>query len=111
MLFYRIDKQPYKSEVDLLMESQNSMQPGSNEYVQMESLIAEKVIERNKKSILNQLENISDSACNFSRVKMRKIRQKVCPKFENSVPTAKNEWKWRFGFKQIRIKVFICFYI
>ena len=46
------------------------MQPGSEEYLKCEKMIAEKVIERNRQIILDQLQNISDPTCNLSRVKM-----------------------------------------
>ena len=78
-----------KSEIEVIMESQTLMQPGSKEYLKCEKMIAEKVIERNRKIILDQLQNISDPTCNLSRVKMWRIRQSVCPKNVNPVPVPK----------------------
>ena len=53
--------------------------------------ITEEICERNKQIILQQISNMSDSSGNMSRIKMWKIKQKVCPKTVNSVPVAKKD--------------------
>ena len=51
--------------------------------------ISNLIYERNRKMIVDQVSQMSDVHCNFSRVKMWKLRQKVCPKIQPSCPVAK----------------------
>ena len=55
----------------------------------IEEDLANKIFERNKQIIVDQVANMTDNACNLSRIKMWKIKQKVCPKQEVSYPVAK----------------------
>ena len=51
--------------------------------------IAEEICQRNKSRIIEQIGNMSDNTGNMSRLKMWKIKSKVCPKNSSSVPVAK----------------------
>jgi hypothetical protein len=51
--------------------------------------ISNLIYERNRKLIVDQVSQMSDVHCNFSRIKMWKLRQKVCPKVQPSCPVAK----------------------
>jgi hypothetical protein len=51
--------------------------------------IANQIFERNRKLIIDQVCDMSDITCNLSRVKMWKVKQKVCPKIETAYPVAK----------------------
>ena len=51
--------------------------------------IANQIFERNRKLIIDQISEMSDMTCNFSRVKMWQVKRKVCPKIEPSYPVAK----------------------
>ena len=53
--------------------------------------ISEEIFERNRRVILDQISEMSDSSGNMSRVKMWKIKQKLCPKNSDSVPVAKKD--------------------
>ena len=66
-----------KSEVNIIMERQTLLQPGSEEFLENESLIAEKIAERNKRIIIEQIQEMTDPTGNLSRIKMCKIRQRV----------------------------------
>ena len=65
-----------------LMKSAQEMTPNDRE-------IAEKIFERNRSIIVQQISDMSDASSNFSRVKMWKVKQKVCPKYEVDPPAAK----------------------
>ena len=71
------------------MERQTLLEPGSEEFLENESLIAEKIAERNKRIIIEQIQEMTDPTGNLSRIKMWKIRQRVCPRNENNVPVSK----------------------
>ena len=51
--------------------------------------ISNLIYERNRKLIMDQINSTADMSGNLSRVKMWKVKQKVCPKVKNSVPIAK----------------------
>ena len=51
--------------------------------------IANQIFERNRKLIVDQVCEMSDITCSFSRVKMWQVKQKVCPKIEPVYPVAK----------------------
>ena len=51
--------------------------------------ISELISVRNRKVILEQVSGTADLSGNLSRLKMWKLKQKICPKIENSVPVAK----------------------
>lgn len=78
-----------KSEVNIIMERQTFLEPGSEEFLENESLIAEKIAEQNKRIIIEQIQEMTDPTGNLSRIKMWKIRQRVCPRNENNVPVSK----------------------
>ena len=54
-------------------------------------MIAEKIWERNRAVIVEQISKMSDASCNLSRVKMWKIKKKICPKNEVTPPVAKSD--------------------
>ena len=56
-----------------------------------EDKITEEICERNKRLILEQVSAMSDTSGNMNRIKMWKIKQKVCPKNVNSLPVAKKD--------------------
>ena len=52
-------------------------------------LIAEEIFVKNRQLILEQVSGMSDTASNLSRIKMWKVKQNICPKFEVNIPVAK----------------------
>jgi hypothetical protein len=66
-----------------------------------DKLIAEKIWERNRAVIVEQISEMSDASCNLSRVKMWKIKKKICPKNEVTPPVAKF---WKSGYNQDQLK-------
>ena len=59
------------------------------EDTEVDNEIAEKIYERNRNLIFEQINEMTDSSGNMSRIKMWKIKQKVNPKHMPSVPVAK----------------------
>ena len=55
----------------------------------IEDELADKIYERNRQIIIDQVASMTDTACNLSRIKMWKIKQRVCPKQDVSYPVAK----------------------
>ena len=55
----------------------------------IEKDITYQIFERNRKLIVDQVSEMSDMMCSFSRVKMWQIKQKVCTKIEPVYPVAK----------------------
>ena len=51
--------------------------------------IASQIFERNRKLIIEQVSEMSDVTCSLSRIKMWKVKQKVCPSVETACPVAK----------------------
>ena len=73
--------------------------------------ICEKIHERNRKNIMEQIHEISDKGGNMSRIKMWKLKQKVCPKYESSDPVAKLDKNGnlicdRSGLKRLYVEVY-----
>ena len=64
--------------------SQNSLEMNESD-----RLIADQIYEKNRSLIIEQISEMTDSSTNLSRVKMWKIRQKVCPRYETDSPVAK----------------------
>ena len=55
----------------------------------IEKELAEQIYERNRKIIIDQVGGMVDTSCNLSRIKMWKVKQKVCPKKNVAYPVAK----------------------
>ena len=53
--------------------------------------ITEEICARNKRGIMEQISEMSDTSGHFSRLKMWKIKQRLCPKNGPSVPVAKKD--------------------
>ena len=53
--------------------------------------ITEEICARNKRVIMEQISEMSDTSGHFSRLKMWKIKQRLCPKNGPSVPVAKKD--------------------
>ena len=53
--------------------------------------ITEEICLRNKKMIIEQIGEMSDTCGKMTRIKMWKIRQKVCPKKNSIIPVAKQD--------------------
>ena len=100
-----------KSEVNIIMERQTLLQPGSEEFLENESLIAEKIAERNKRIIIEQIQEMTDPTGNLSRIKMWKIRQRVCPRNENNVPVSKINERGELISNKKELKSLYCVYI
>ena len=60
---------------------------------QINQEIAIEIAERNRKLIIEQVGEMSDISCSFSRLKMWKVKQKVCPKIVTEYPVAKIDSK------------------
>ena len=57
----------------------------------IEKEITEKITQRNRNLILEQVSGMADTSGNLSRLKMWKIKQRICPKYEMNVPVAKKD--------------------
>ena len=72
----------HKNKVDIyiskLIEKKRLAKDHENLIIEKE--IAEKIFERNRKVILDQVGDMVDNSSNMSRLKMWKVKQKVCPK-------------------------------
>jgi hypothetical protein len=77
----RITSQKKESKVEELLSMRKS--DGDDEE------IAEEIYKRNKALIIEQIGNMSDHTGNKNRLKIWKVKQKVCPKKGQSVPVAK----------------------
>ena len=83
----RMNKKKKQSNIDNLFENRQS---GSEmNKTMIDEQIANSIIERNRKLIVDQISEMSDMTCSFSRVKMWKVKQKVCPKIQTAYPVAK----------------------
>ena len=56
---------------------------------EIEKEIAEKIFEKNRKIIIDQVGEMVDSSSNLSRIKMWRVKQKVCPKNDSNYAFAK----------------------
>ena len=81
----RITDQKENIGVQRLLSKRN----GSCDNTVIDVEITEKIYERNRNIILDQVHEMSDQSGNMSRINMWKIKQKVHPKYEASVPVAK----------------------
>ena len=59
----------------------------------IEKELSEKIFEKNRKIILEQVGGMVDNTSNLSRIKMWKIKQRVCPKTDNNYAVAKKNDK------------------
>ena len=75
------------NEIGALLEKRKSADIQSRNSI--DDSIANKIFERNRKIIIEQVGGMVDTACNLSRIKMWKIKQKVCPKTDVAYPVAK----------------------
>ena len=82
----RLTNQENKSKVQNLLSKRKEMSKGS-----VDEEITEEICKRNKQIILEQISGMSDTSGNMNRVKMWKIKQRVCPKRANCVPVAKKD--------------------
>ena len=57
----------------------------------IEKEITEKITQRNINLILEQVSGMADTSGNLSRLKIWKIKQRICPKYEMNVPVAKKD--------------------
>jgi hypothetical protein len=53
--------------------------------------IPEEIYKRNNNIILEEVNAIADTKGNMSRLQMWKVKQRICPKYENNVPVAKKD--------------------
>ena len=74
-------------EIDTLLEKRKSIDVQSRSAIEED--IANKIYERNRDIIIEQVGGMVDTACNLSRIKMWKIKEKVCPKNDVPYPVAK----------------------
>ena len=74
----RISNQPKKCKVQELLSNNKS-----------DDEITEEIYLRNKSKIIEQIGEMSDHTGNMTRLKMWKVKNKVCPKNGQSVPVAK----------------------
>ena len=72
--------------VQNLLTKRNEMPKGS-----VDKEITEEICRRNKETILEKIGGMSYTSGNMNRVKMWKIKQRVCPKRNNCVPVAKKD--------------------
>ena len=72
---------------------QNLLSGNNLEDPNIDKEIAEKIYERNRNLIFEQVNAMTDTRGNMSRIKMWKIKQKVSPKHVPSVPVAKIDKK------------------
>ena len=77
----RITNQKYSDKVQDLLSEKSSPE--------VDQQITEEIYKRNKQVIIEQITEMSDQSGNMTRLKMWKIKQKVCPKRTTSVPVAK----------------------
>ena len=70
---------------------QNLLSSGSNSGQSLDEEITEEICDRNRRIILDQITEMSNSNGDICRIKMWKIKQKLCPKDSNSVPIAKRD--------------------
>ena len=56
---------------------------------QIEDQLANKNFEKNRQMIIDQVGGMVDNGCNLSRIKMWKVKQRVCPKQDVAYPVAK----------------------
>ena len=82
-------KSPKDKQIQELYEKRSQAEQGSLEVTEIDCLLSERIFERNRALIVEQINEMSDSSSNLSRVKMWKIKQKVCPKNEVTPPVAK----------------------
>ena len=82
-------KKPENIEISNLIEQ--SRLGGVHERSVIEEEISNKIFERNRIMIIEQVGGMVDTASNLSRVRMWKIKQKVCPKTDASYPVAKKD--------------------
>ena len=78
-------KDKSNQKIDKLLEERSA----NSDRTKLDQCIAQLSYERNRKLIVDQVTEMSDNACNFSRVKMWKVKQKVCPNIQTSNPEAK----------------------
>ena len=58
--------------------------------IQLDDQVADKIFERNRKMIIEQVGSMVDTSSNLSRIKMWKIKQRVCPKQDVTYAVAKS---------------------
>ena len=66
-------KDKSNQKIDKLLEERSA----NSDRTKLDQCIAQLSYERNRKLIVDQVTEMSDNACNFSRVKMWKVKQKL----------------------------------
>ena len=75
------------AEISILIEQRRHRDEPQNKLIEQE--ISQKIYEKNRSIILEQVGGMVDMSSNLSRPRMWKIKQKVCPKKDVSYPVAK----------------------
>ena len=82
-------KNKSEKNIQQLLDKRTQLVQSTPEVVATENLIAEQIWEKNRSIIIEQISEMTDETCNLSRVKMWKVKQKVCPRNEVTPPVAK----------------------
>ena len=72
-----------------LFNKRNELIKNSQSLSESDQLLADQIYDKNRLLIIDQVTIMNDSAGNFSQIRMWKVKQKICPKFEVNTPVAK----------------------
>ena len=72
-----------------LFETRQMLIQNNQDMTENDEQISEQIYQKNRSLIIEQIGAMSDSSNNLSRIKMWKIKQKVCPRYEVDIPVAK----------------------
>ena len=85
----RITRRENKEDMEISRLINKNRIVNEQEKEEMKKAISEKIFVKNRNIILDQIGGMVDNSSNLSRIKMWRIKQKVCPKSDPNYPIAK----------------------
>ena len=100
----RMKKHENKSDLYISKLIEKNRLANAQEKLLIEKEISEKIFEKIRKIILDQVGEMVDNSSNMSRLKMWKVKQKVCPKTDPNYTIAKMNEKGELITEQSQLK-------
>ena len=72
-----------------LFEARKKLIQNNQKMTEIDEQIAEQIFQKNRSLIIEQVSEMRDASNNLSRIKMWKVKQKVCPRYDVDLPVAK----------------------